>query len=89
MAAMGLRRIDVSGHLVGPAGWTLRFLLARPRDRRRGMSALQSELKRAFADAVHALSADPTSENVFRYLQASRDLERRYELESEQAAVAA
>jgi hypothetical protein len=53
------------------------------------MSAVLSELEQAFADAVHALSADPTSENVFRYLQASRDLERRYELESEQGAVAA
>jgi hypothetical protein len=53
------------------------------------MSALLSELKRDFADAVHALSAEPTSENVVRYLQASRELERRYELESEQGAVAA
>jgi hypothetical protein len=53
------------------------------------MSAVLSELKRAFADAVHALSADPTSENVLRYLQASRDLERRYELETEQRTVAA
>jgi len=53
------------------------------------MSTVLSELKGAFAEAVHALSADPTSENVFRYLQASRDLERRYELESEQGAVAA
>lgn len=53
------------------------------------MSAVLSELKRAFLAAVHALSADPTSANVFRYLQASRDLERRCELESEQEAVAA
>ena len=29
----------------------------------------------AFADAVHLLSAEPTGENVVRYLVASRDLE--------------
>jgi hypothetical protein len=53
------------------------------------MSAVLPELKWGFVDAVHALSADPTRQNVFGYLQASRDLERRYELESEQGAVAA
>ena len=29
-----------------------------------------------FADALHALTAEPTSGNVVRYLIASRDLER-------------
>jgi hypothetical protein len=40
------------------------------------MSALAHELRQAFADAVHDLAAEPTSENVLRYLLASRDLER-------------
>ena len=53
------------------------------------MSPLLAELRQAFADAVHALAAEPTSENVVRYLQASRALERRSELEAESQAVAA
>jgi hypothetical protein len=53
------------------------------------MSALPVELKQAFADAVHDLAAEPTSENVVRYLQASRALERRVELAAEPQAVAA
>jgi len=40
------------------------------------MSASPHELKQAFADAVHNLSEEPTPENVVRYLQASRELDR-------------
>jgi RNase P/RNase MRP subunit p30 len=43
------------------------------------MSAALRELKKAFAEAVHDLAAEPTSENVLRYLVASRALERRVE----------
>ena len=53
------------------------------------MSAPVSDLRRAFADAVHALAAEPTTENVVRYLQASRALERRSDLDTERQAVAA
>ena len=38
------------------------------------MSGSLRERHRAFADAVLALSAEPTSPNVVRYLAASRDL---------------
>jgi hypothetical protein len=53
------------------------------------MSARVSELKRAFAEAVHALADEPTSENVVRYLLASRALERRVAVDAEPRAVAA
>jgi hypothetical protein len=52
------------------------------------MTPSQRELRQAFADAVHDLAAEPTSLNVLRYLQASRDLERQ-ELESSERQPAA
>jgi len=39
------------------------------------MSHPSREPRAAFADAVHALAADPSSANVVRYLVASRNLE--------------
>lgn len=54
------------------------------------MTPSQRELRQAFADAVHDLAAEPTGVNVLRYLQASRNLEERQELdESEQQPLAA
>ena len=43
-------------------------IVERLRSRRRARAA--------FADAVNLISAEPTGENVVRYLLASRDLER-------------
>ena len=45
------------------------------------MSAASRSCRAAFAHAIHELTAEPTEENVVRYLMASRELE--------QAAVAA
>jgi hypothetical protein len=46
------------------------------------VSAVLPELRHAFADAIHALAAEPTAENVVRYLLASRELERAHESEA-------
>jgi hypothetical protein len=40
------------------------------------MNGPPDEQRLAFADAVHALTAEPTSVNVVRYLVASRNLEK-------------
>jgi hypothetical protein len=40
------------------------------------MSSLPREPRQAFADAVHALSDEPTPANVVRYLVASRNLDQ-------------
>jgi hypothetical protein len=40
------------------------------------VSAALSPCQAAFADAVQELTAEPTGENVVRYLLASRELER-------------
>jgi hypothetical protein len=40
------------------------------------VSAALRSCRATFAHAVHELSAEPTGENVVRYLMASRELER-------------
>ena len=40
------------------------------------MKGRSRDRRLAFADAVHALTAEPTSENVVRYLIASRNLDK-------------